>query len=51
MLPGQLMASGDETLAALGDGLQRLLTGQPAAAALAGVAEELREPLLKLLAG
>ncbi len=49
-IAGRMMASGDGTLAALGDGLQRVLAGQPAAAALAGVDEELREALLKLLA-
>jgi tetratricopeptide (TPR) repeat protein len=50
-IAGELMNSGDEALAALGDGLRRVLAGQPAAQALAGVPEEWREALLQLLEG
>jgi hypothetical protein len=50
-IAGALIESGDATFAALGDGLRRLLAGQPAAQALAGVPEAIREPLRQALEG
>ena len=48
-IAGQLMGSGDKDFAALGDGLRRLLAGQPVAVALAGVKGEWRDELVRLL--